>query len=146
MILPRIFIAMILIERIVINMRDDESTKAYVNRLRAIVSRMPTLPAEWKMKHFLSALRMSHISPKLRELLAEKAPETVQEAQKIVEAFKVCVKDKPVVDCLMSALSGSSASASIPVDQVPCVWNGRRIGRCQTPKSLARSVFSFARF
>jgi hypothetical protein len=29
---------------------------------------------------------------------------------------------------------------------VPCVWNGRRIGRCQTPKSLARSVFSFARF
>jgi hypothetical protein len=28
----------------------------------------------------------------------------------------------------------------------PRVWNGRRIGRCQTPKSLARSVFSFARF
>jgi hypothetical protein len=28
----------------------------------------------------------------------------------------------------------------------PHVWNGRRIGRCQTPKSLARSVFLFARF
>jgi hypothetical protein len=39
---------------------------------------------------------MSHKSSKLRELLAEKAPDTVQEAEKIAEAFEVRAKDKPV--------------------------------------------------
>jgi hypothetical protein len=50
---------------------------------------MTSMTNEWKTKHILSALRMSHKSSKLQELLAEKAPDTVQEAEKIAEAFEV---------------------------------------------------------
>ncbi len=98
-------------------MRDDETTKAFVNRVRAVVYRMTSMSNEWKTKHILSTLRMSHKSPKLRELLAEKAPETVQEAEKIAEAFEVRAKDKPVVDRLVGALTGANSSA-LSVDQV----------------------------
>jgi hypothetical protein len=98
-------------------MRDDETTKAFVNRVRAIVYRMTSMTNEWKTKHILSALRMSHKSAKLRELLAEKAPETVQEAEKIAEAFEVRAKDKPVVDRIVGALTGTNSSA-LTVDQV----------------------------
>ncbi len=96
-------------------MRDDETTKQYVNRVRAIVSRMSTLSAEWQTKHILAVLRFTHKSPKLRDLLAEKAPATVQEAEKIAEAFETRVKDKPAVDRLVGALG---AGANISVDNV----------------------------
>jgi hypothetical protein len=50
---------------------------------------------------------MSHKSSKLRELLAEKAPDTVQEAEKIAEAFEVRAKDKPVAQETFSSKSFS---------------------------------------
>jgi hypothetical protein len=97
------------------SMRDDESTKAFVNRLRALVARMPTLDAAWQTKLILSALHLRHKSPKLRELLAEKVPDTVQAAEKIAEAYETRVKDKPIVDKLVGALA---APSGIQVDNM----------------------------
>ncbi len=97
-------------------MRDDESTKQYVNRVRALVSRMGTMASDWQTKHILAVLRFTHKSAKLRDLLAEKNPATVQEAEKIAEAFETRAKDKPSVDRLVGALAGPSSS--LPVDNV----------------------------
>jgi transposase InsO family protein len=103
-------------------MRDDETTKQYVNRVRALVSRMSSMTTEWQTKHILAVLRFTHKSAKLRDLLAEKAPDTVAEAEKIAEAFETRVKDKPTVDRLAGALTGSSP---LPIDNMRFRGNSR---------------------
>jgi hypothetical protein len=52
-------------------MRQDESTKEYVNRLRALVAALLGMPDEWRVNEMLASLRMAHRDTRVRELLAE---------------------------------------------------------------------------
>jgi hypothetical protein len=94
-------------------MHDDENTKSYVNRLRALASRLPTLPDEWRTKFILSSLRMHHKNGNERDLLTEKMPETIVEAERLAESYEVRPKDKANVDRFNAALGGVSNSMSV---------------------------------
>jgi transposase InsO family protein len=94
-------------------MREEENTKAYVNRLRALASRLSDLPEEWRVKAILASLRLSHKNAKLRDLFAEKMPDTIQKAEQIAESFEIRAKERPSVDKFHAALGGASNAVSV---------------------------------
>ncbi len=97
-------------------MREDESTKDYVARLRASAAGLRDLPEEWRIKAILASLRLTHKNGKVRDLLAEKQPETIQEAEHLAESYEIRAKDQPMVDWFNAALG--RASLSLPLDGV----------------------------
>ncbi len=97
-------------------MREDEKTKDFVARLRALVARLSDLPEDWKIKAVLASMRLSHKNSKVRDLLAEKQPATIQEAERLVEAYEIRARERSGVDKFNAALGG--ASNALPVDGV----------------------------
>ncbi len=94
-------------------MRQDETTKEYVNRLRALVAGLQGMSDQWRVNEMLASLRMAHRDTRVRELLAEKMPKTVAEAEKLAEQFDTRQKEKPVVDRMASAMVGMNNAANI---------------------------------
>lgn len=74
-------------------MREDEKTKDYVARLRANAARLKDLPEAWKVKSVLASLRLHHKNSKVRDLLAAKQPETIQEAERLAESYEIRAKE-----------------------------------------------------
>jgi hypothetical protein len=97
-------------------MREDEKTKDFVARLRALVARLSDLPEPWKIKAVLASMCLSHKNSKVRDLLAEKQPSTIQEAERLVEAYEIHARERSGIDKFNAALGGSSNM--LPVDGV----------------------------
>ncbi len=95
------------------SMRQDESTKEFVNRLRALAAALTGMGTDWQTKEILCSLRMAHRDAKVRDLLAEKMPGTIAEAENLAEQFDTRVKEKPMVDRMASAMTGMNNAASI---------------------------------
>jgi hypothetical protein len=66
-------------------MLPSESTKDYVTRLWGHVKRLTDLPAVWHERLILVMLLFAHARPAVRDLLMEKQPATIQEAERICE-------------------------------------------------------------
>lgn len=77
--------------------------------------------------HILAVLCFTHKSAKLQDLLAEKAPALVQDAEKIAEAFETRTKDKPTIYHLADALSG----AALPIDNMRVCGGANRGSPCR---------------
>jgi hypothetical protein len=71
---------------------------------------------EWRTNLILSSLRMHHKNGKVREILAEKMPATIAEAERLADSYEVRSKERVTVDKFNAALGG--VSNSVPVDGV----------------------------
>jgi hypothetical protein len=94
-------------------MADSENTKAYVNRLRAIASRFSDMPEAWRTKEILVSLPLNHKNGKVRDLFAEKMPDTIQKAEQLAESYEIRSKEKLSVDKFNAALGGVSGAVSV---------------------------------
>jgi transposase InsO family protein len=135
-------------------MRDDESTKDYVARLRALAARFSDMPEKWRVKEILASLRLLHKNGKVRDLFAEKTPETIQEAEKLAESYEIRSKERVSVDKFNAALGGNSNA--VPVDGVargywtqgsttvpsgrPCTNSACNLRRCKGNPCMMSSI------
>ncbi len=97
-------------------MGPSETTKEYVTRLWALVSRIPDLTLDLQQREILTSLRMGHSNLQLRNLLMEKQPKTVPDAERICEEFEAREKMAPVSTKFAAAMT--SANPAVPVDNV----------------------------
>jgi hypothetical protein len=77
-------------------MKPDESTKDYVTRLWALVSRLTDLPDLWRERTILTALRMGHARLEVCDLLIKENPKTIADAERIAEEFEARQQTLPV--------------------------------------------------
>jgi hypothetical protein len=97
-------------------MGPSESTKEFITRLWALVSRIPDLTLDLQQQEILTSLRMGHTNLQLRNLLMEKQPKTVPDAERICEEFEARERMGPVSTKFAAAMT--SANLSVPVDNV----------------------------
>ncbi len=97
-------------------MGPSETTKEYVTRLWALVSRIPDLTLDLQQREILTSLRMGHSNLQLRNLLMEKQPKTVPDAERICEEFESRERMAPVSTKFAAAMA--SANPAVPVDNV----------------------------
>ncbi len=97
-------------------MGPSETTKEFVTRLWAIVSRIPDLTLDLQQREILTSLRMGHNNLQLRNLLMEKQPKTVPDAERICEEFEARERMAPVSTKFAAAMA--SANPAVPVDDV----------------------------
>jgi hypothetical protein len=97
-------------------MSASETTKEYVTRLWALVSRIPDLTLDLQQREILTSLRMGHSNLQIRNLLMEKQPKTVPEAERLCEEYEAREKMTPVSTKFASAMV--AANPSVPVDNV----------------------------
>ncbi len=115
-------------------MLPTETTKDYVTRLWGHVKRLTDLPAEWLERLILVMLRLGHARPPVRDLLMEKKPASIADAEKICEEFETRQQQKPVAAKFVEAMS--SAGSSVPVDNVNA--RGATGGGYRGPKNRGR--------
>ncbi len=97
-------------------MGPGETTKEYVTRLWALVSRIPDLTLDLQQREILTSLRMGHSNLQLRNLLMEKQPKTVPDAERLCEEFEARERMAPVSTKFAAAMTASAPA--VPVDNV----------------------------
>jgi hypothetical protein len=105
-------------------MGPSETTKEFVTRLWALVSCIPDLALDLQQREILTSLRMGHTNVQVQNLLMEKQPKTVPEAERLCEEFEARERMAPVSSKFNAAMA--SASPAVPVDNVQQQGGGYR--------------------
>ncbi len=115
-------------------MTADESTRDFVTRMRALVSRLTSLTPEGREEEVLTSLHVGHFSENVWDYLTKHQPKTVQEAQRLCDEFEARACVRPVTTKFVTAMA---SNGPLVVDQVQAGGGYRgpkaRGGQCGRP-------------